>query len=88
MTQEQYETLRNPKMYPHTKFWIPTSHNIHILSGFDLSKTVARGQRHRDPKPVRDTPWPIDIEARGQGHSCLEVLRYNLQHPDASIYKI
>ena len=35
-------------MYPYTKFWVPTSHNIHILFGLDLSRTVASGQCHRD----------------------------------------
>ena len=28
MTQKLYATLRHPKMYPHTKFGIPTSKNI------------------------------------------------------------
>ena len=34
-------------MYPYTKVWIPTSHNIQILSGLYLSRTVAIGQCHR-----------------------------------------
>ena len=41
VTQKQYATICNPKMYPYTKFWIPTSHNIQILSGLYLYKTVA-----------------------------------------------
>ena len=44
VTQKQYAPLRNPKMYPHTKFWIPTSHYTQILSELDLSRTVAGGQ--------------------------------------------
>ena len=28
VTQKWYATLRHPKMYPHTKFGIPTSKNI------------------------------------------------------------
>ena len=28
VTRKFYETLRHPKMYPHTKFGIPTSKNI------------------------------------------------------------
>ena len=28
VTRKWYATLRNPKMYPHTKFGIPTSKNI------------------------------------------------------------
>ena len=43
------------------KFWIPTSHNIHILSGLYLSRTAARGQGHKDLKTVGGTPWPIDV---------------------------
>ena len=38
VTQKQYAALFNPKMYPHTKLWIPTSHIIQILSGLDLSR--------------------------------------------------
>ena len=48
-------------MYPLTKFWIPTSYTIQILSGLDLSRTVVRGQGHRDLKTVDDTLWPIDV---------------------------
>ena len=49
VTQKQYATLRNPKMYPHTKFWISTLHNKQIRTGLDLSRTVARAQGHKDP---------------------------------------
>ena len=61
VTHKQYATLCNRKMYQHTKFWIPTTHNTQILSGPDLSRTVARGQGHRDLKTVGGTPWPIDV---------------------------
>ena len=59
-TRKQFVTLHNPEMYPHTKFWIPTSHIIQILSRPDLSRTVVRGQCHRDPKTVGGTSWLID----------------------------
>ena len=61
VTQKQYTTICNPKMYPYTKFWIPTSHNIQILSGLYLSRNEARGQGQRDLKTVCGTPWPIDV---------------------------
>ena len=63
VTQTQYATIHNPKMYPYTKFWIPNSHNIQILSGLYLSRTVARGQGRRYLKIVGCTPWPIDVSA-------------------------
>ena len=47
VTQKQYVKLGIPKMYPHTKFWISTSHYIQILSRLDLSRNVARGQGHK-----------------------------------------
>ena len=56
VTQKQYAALRNPKMYPQTEIWISTSHNKKILSGFDLIRTEARGQGHRDSKTVGGTP--------------------------------
>ena len=31
VTQKQYVAIHNPKMYPYTKFWIPTSHNTDIV---------------------------------------------------------
>ena len=61
VTQKQYATLRNTKMYPHTKFWIPTSHNIQILSGLNQSRIVVKGQGHRDLKTVGGTSWLIDV---------------------------
>ena len=61
VTQKHYATLRNTKMYPHTEFWFPTSHNIQILSRLYLSRTVAKGQGHRDLKTVGGTPWQIDV---------------------------
>ena len=61
VTLKQYATFRNPKMYPHTKVWVPTSHNIQICSGPDLSRTEARGQRIRDPKTIGGTLQPIDV---------------------------
>ena len=40
MTQKKYATLRHPKMYPHTKFGIPTSKNIG-----DMDRTRKRDGR-------------------------------------------
>ena len=40
MTQKWYATLRHPKMYPHTKFGIPTSKNIG-----DMDRTRKRDGR-------------------------------------------
>ena len=42
-TQLWYATLCHPKMYPHTKFEIPTT-------------VRGQGQGHSDPKMVHDTP--------------------------------
>ena len=53
MTQKQYASQNNPKMYLHTKFWTPSSSNIQILSGLDLSRTEARGQVHRASKGAK-----------------------------------
>ena len=43
VTRKWYATLRHPKMYPHTKFGIPTSKNIG-----DMDRT-----RKRDGRTVR-----------------------------------
>ena len=40
VTQKWYATLRHPKMYPHTKFGIPTSKNIG-----DMDRTEKRDWR-------------------------------------------
>ena len=40
MTRKWYVTLRHPKMYPHTKFGIPTSKNIG-----DMDRTRKRDGR-------------------------------------------
>ena len=37
VTQKWYATLHHPKMYPHTKFGIPTSKNIG-----DMDRTLKR----------------------------------------------
>ena len=50
--------LRNPNMYPPTKFRIPASNNIQICPGLDIYGTEARGQCHSDPETVADTQWP------------------------------
>ena len=61
MTQKQYVTIRNPKMYLHTKFLIPVGNEIQIYSGLDLSRTEAGGQCHSDLETVVDASRPKDI---------------------------
>ena len=53
-----YATGHDPKMYPHTKFRIPTSNYIQICSGLDLARTETRGQGHSDIETVGDSPGP------------------------------
>ena len=55
---EVYATCHDPKIYPHTKFGIPTSNYIQICSGLDLARTETRGQGHSDLEPVGDSPGP------------------------------
>ena len=55
---EVYETYHDPKIYPHTKFGIPTSNYIQICSGLDLFRTETRGQGQSDLEPVGDPPGP------------------------------
>ena len=55
---EVYATGHDPKIYPHTKFWIPTPNYIHICSWLELARTETRGQGHSDLKTVGDSPWP------------------------------
>ena len=50
MTRKWYATLRHPKMYPHTKFGIPTSKNIG-----DMDRT-----RKRDGRTDGRTDWRTD----------------------------
>ena len=53
--QKQCVTLRNPKMYSHTKFGFPTSNNIGEMDHrHDFSRTEARGQGHSEPSTVCD----------------------------------
>ena len=56
VTRKQYVTLRDPKVYPHTEFGIPTSNNIGDMLQTRFAKIEARGQGHRDPKIVGNTP--------------------------------
>ena len=55
---EVYATCHDPKIYPHTKFGIPTSNHIQICSGLDLARTETRGQGHSDLETVGDSPGP------------------------------
>ena len=70
VTQKQYASLHN------TKFWIPTYHNIQILSRLYLSRNVARGQGHRDLKTVGYTLWPIDVST----YLLWDSMSYNLEN--------
>ena len=46
----------DPKIYPHTKFRIPTSNYIQISSELDLARTETRGQGHSDLETFGDSP--------------------------------
>ena len=62
-TQKCMRHAMNPKIYPHTKFGIPTSNYIQICSGLDLARTETRGQGHSDWKQlvIRQGPRCIYI---------------------------
>ena len=47
---EVYATRHDPKMYPHTKFRIPTSNYIR------LARAETRGQGHSDLETFGDSP--------------------------------
>ena len=49
-------TRHDPKIYPHTKFRIPTSNYIQICSELDLARTETRGQGHSDLETVGGSP--------------------------------
>ena len=53
---EVYATRHNLKIYPHTKFRIPTSNYIQICSELDFARTETRGQGHSDLETVCDSP--------------------------------
>ena len=53
-----YATCHDPKIYPHTKFGIPTSNYIQMCSGLNLARIETRGQGHSDLKPIGDSPGP------------------------------
>ena len=55
---EVYATCHDHKIYPHTKFRIPTSNYIQICSKLDLARTETRGQGHSDLETVDDSPGP------------------------------
>ena len=52
---EVYATCHDTKIYPHTKFGIPTSNFIQICSGLDLARTETRGQGQSDLETVGDS---------------------------------
>ena len=58
---EVYATCHDPKIYPHTKFGIPTSNYIQMCSWLDLARTEVRGQGHSDLETVGDLPGPQDV---------------------------
>ena len=49
-------TRHDPKIYPHTKFRIPTSNYIQIYSELDHAGTETRGQGHSDLETVAESP--------------------------------
>ena len=51
-----YTIRHDPKIYPHTKFRIPTSNYIQICSELDLARTETRGQGHSDLETVGESP--------------------------------
>ena len=51
-----YATRHDPKIYPHSKFRIPTSNYIQICSELDLARTETRGQGHSDLETVGESP--------------------------------
>ena len=53
-----YAACYEHKIYPHTKFGIPTSNYIQICAGLDLARTETRGQGQSDLEPVGDSPGP------------------------------
>ena len=53
---EVYATRHDPKIYPHTKFRIPTSNYIQICSELDLARAETRGQGHSDLETFGDSP--------------------------------
>ena len=55
-----YATQYDPKIYPHTKFRIPTSNyiQIQICSELDLARTETRRRSHSDMETVGDPPGP------------------------------
>ena len=56
VSQKCMRHFSTPK-YIYTPIGIPTSINIQIFSGFNFSRTEARG--HSDPEKVGDTPRPL-----------------------------
>ena len=55
---EVYATQHDPKIYPHTKFRIPTSNYIQICPELDLARTETRRQGQSDMETVGDPPGP------------------------------
>ena len=53
-----YATQHDPKIYPHTKFRIPTSKYIQICPELDLARTETRRQGHSDMETVGDPTGP------------------------------
>ena len=56
-----YATRHDPKIYPHTKFRIPTSNYIQICSELDLARTETRGQGHSGLQTVGESPRFQDV---------------------------
>ena len=50
-----YATCPDPKIYPHTKFRIPTLNYIQICSELDLARNETRGHGHNNVETVGES---------------------------------
>ena len=58
MTQRQYVTLCDAKVYPHTKFGIPTSNDIGGYAPYSIFLELRPEVKESDLKIVHNTPDP------------------------------
>ena len=77
MTQKWYATLRHPKMYPHTKFGIPTSKDIE-----DMDRT-----RKRDGRTDGQTVRLLNASQSSFGGIKKSIETYNTEQ-DKTLYVI
>ena len=81
VTQLWYATLRLPKMYPHTKFGIPTSKNLgdmhRIRSGMD-GRTDGRTDRRTDGQCNYYMPPKVPLEHKNSKKSHVQYRIFKL----------